>query len=237
MRKGKELSENIKIRFVVATRESQDKFFTDTAMGKSLSVYKHFPYAEIDLYTENTTGLSKLYNISIEKARNNPAILVFAHDDILITDYYWASNIVSSLNRFHIAGLAGNKRRLPNQPSWFFSNDNLQPDESEYLSGVVAHGSSFPPNNLSVYGETLKEVKLLDGLFLASHSQTLIDSDLRFDERFDFHFYDMDFCRSAELKNLKMGTLPLSVIHGSEGNFMTEQWKHGLIKYREKWGS
>ncbi len=57
---------------------------------------------------------------------------------------------------------------------------------------------------------------MLDGLFLAVSMQTLISAkDLRFDEQFDFHFYDLDFCRSAGKKEVSMGTWPISVTHAS----------------------
>jgi hypothetical protein len=41
---------------------------------------------------------------------------------------------------------------------------------------------------------------VLDGLLLAARSETLLSNQLTFDERFDFHFYNMDFCRQAEEK-------------------------------------
>jgi hypothetical protein len=41
---------------------------------------------------------------------------------------------------------------------------------------------------------------------LAARSNTLAEKGLRFDPLFDFHFYDLDFCRQAELRKLRMGT-------------------------------
>ena len=101
----------IKIRFVVATRHSRENFFKNTAMGRSLDLYR-FPFIELDLYELNTEGLSRVYNRSIQNARNNPAILVFAHDDIYLTDFYWADQLINSLERFDIVGVAGNKRKI-----------------------------------------------------------------------------------------------------------------------------
>jgi len=45
----------------------------------------------------------------------------------------------------------------------------------------------------------------------------------------------MDFCRSVEKANLKMGTIPLSVVHKSGGNFATGSWSAAYQKYIEKW--
>jgi hypothetical protein len=222
------------IRIVVATRESKDDFYAKTALGRSLALY-NFPSSELRLFEKNTTGLPVLYNQAIEEARNNPAVLVFVHDDIHLCDFDWAEKILNALDVFQIMGLAGNKRRVPKQPAWLFIDDDLTWDDLGNLSGAVGHGSGFPPQNLSIFGAARQEVKLLDGLLLAAHSQTLITKNIRFDERFAFHFYDMDFCRQAEAQNVTMGTWPLSVIHESEGNFGGDAWRAAYAQYLDKW--
>jgi GT2 family glycosyltransferase len=90
---------------------------------------------------------------------------------------------------------------------------------------------------VSSFGPSGVEVKLLDGLLLAADSATLIGNGLRFDEQFAFHFYDMDFCRQAELKGLRMGTWPLSVVHESGGAFGSQGWRDGYERYLRKYGS
>ena len=217
-----------KIRFVVATRESEADFLKKTATGRSLSIY-NFPFMEFQVFPDNKEGLSKLYNIAIQESISDPAILIFAHDDLHIIDYFWANQVFECLKKFDIVGLAGNKRRLPGQPGWAFVDDKFTWDDRSNLSGVVGHGKSFPPSNLSIFGTPGQEVRLLDGLMLICHSKTLVDADIRFDERFQFHFYDLDFCRQAELKNLRMGTWPLSLIHESGGSFGTTfaAWRNG----------
>jgi hypothetical protein len=226
--------QDIKIRFVIATRQTRENFFENTAMGRSLGLYS-FPFIELDLYELNNEGLSRVYNRSIQNAKNNPAILVFAHDDIYLPDFYWADQLVNSLKSFDIVGVAGNKRRISNQPSWAFVDSNFTWDLPENLSGVVGHGNGFPSCRISVFGPTCQEVKLLDGVFIASHSEFLNDSRIFFDERFDFHFYDLDFCRLAEQKGARMGTWCISLIHESGGNFNSPQWKLAKEKYFSKW--
>jgi hypothetical protein len=225
-----------RIRFVVATRESRDTFVTNTAMGRSLALYR-YDFVELRLAFENTRGLPEIYNIAIEEARNDPAILVFVHDDVHLLDYFFAERVLRSLDKFQVIGLAGNKRRVPRQPGWAFIDDKLTWDVPENLSGVVGHGTTFPPSNLSVFGAPGQEVKLLDGVMLIARSKTLIDHGLRFDETFDFHFYDMDFCRQAEAKHVSMGTFALPVIHESGGNFGSPGWQKGYQTYLEKWKS
>ena len=155
-----------------------------------------------------------------------------------ICDFFWAGRILQGLNQFGILGVAGNKRRLPKQSSWAKTDDIYTWDNFDNLCGIVAHGKGFPPDNLSFYGPSAQEVKSLDGLMLISYSETLHNNSLYFDERFDFHFYDMDFCRQAELKGVKMGTWPISVVHGSEGQAEPDDsWKAGYKRYLDKWES
>ncbi len=192
---------------------------------------------ELRLFAKNASGLPAVYNRAIAESIDDPAILLFAHDDIHICDFDWIDRILFTLRRFDIIGLAGNKRRVPNQPSWAFVDSKLTWDDAANLSGIVGHGKGFPPTSLSVYGAPFQEVKLLDGLLLACSSKTLRTSGLKFDDRFDFYFYDMDFCRQAESKNLKMGTCGLSVVHESVGRYHTESWRASYEAYLRKWGS
>lgn len=224
------------IRFVIATRASKEDFFAATAIGRSLSFYRNLEF-EVRLSVSNSRGLPVAYNQAIDEAAERPAILVFVHDDVLLADYFWPHRIRQALEKFRIVGLAGNRRRLPGQPSWAFIDDRLTWDDREHLSGVVGHGSGFPPANLSIFGPAVQEVKLLDGLFIAVKSATLAESGIRFDERFGFHFYDLDFCRQAESKGLSMGTMALSVVHESGGDFRSESWRRGYAAYLEKWGA
>ena len=188
------------------------------------------------MFDLNKKGLPCIYNQAIEAAKSDPAILVFVHDDVHLCDFFWAERIEYALSHFQIIGVVGNKRRVPMQPSWYYLDTNGTEDARENFSGKVGHGTAFPPLSLNDYGPTCEEVKLLDGLLLICHSSTLINNDLRFDERFDFHFYDLDFCRQAELKGLKMGTWSISVIHESRGNLGPQGWWKAYKKYFEKWG-
>jgi hypothetical protein len=223
-------------RFVCATRESATDFPTKTALGRSLTPYLQSPSVELRLFAENRLGLSRLYNEAIREAASRPAILIFVHDDVHLVDFFWAMHVLSGLRHFDVIGLAGNKRRAPRQPSWYYVDGLFSPDAPENLSGIVAHGKGFPPN-VTYYGPPGQQVKLLDGLFLASRSETLLAKQIEFDERFDFHFYDMDFCRQAEARNLRLGTWTVSVIHESVGNFNTPNWQMAYARYLEKWRS
>jgi Flp pilus assembly protein TadD len=227
------------IRFVCATRDTAEVFLAKSPLGRSLPLYRTFPRGqriELRLFKENTAGLSSVYNIAIEESRDDPAILVFIHDDVHLSDYYWADHLLDGLREFNIVGLAGNRRRCPRQASWMYLNDRFERDADENLSGVLGHGEGFPNlRQLSIYGEARRECKLLDGVLLAVRSATLIGGDLRFDPRFKFHFYDLDFCRQAEQRNLRMGTWPISVIHASAGNLGSDAWCAAYLDYLAKY--
>jgi len=226
---------SVKVRVVCATRVSAPAFPAGTALGRSLALYG--PLCELRLFPANVAGLPGLYNRAIEEAAHDPAVLVFVHDDVHLLDFHWPTRIVQGLEHFDILGLAGNRRRVPRQPAWRFLDDRFTRDQRENLSGIVAHGKGWPADYISAYGPPGYEVKLLDGVLLAAHSTRLIAREVRFDPAFDFHFYDLDFCRTAEQRGLRMGTWPISVMHESDGAFGSESWRRGYERYLAKWKS
>lgn len=225
----------VKVRLVCATRHSEEAFAADAALGRSLRLYQSYRFLSLRLFPSNVEGLPRVYNRAIREAASDPAVLVFVHDDVHLCDFCWPLHLLDDLKGFDIVGLAGNRRRVSRQPAWAFVDQEFKWDEPANLSGVVGHGRSFPPPNLSVYGLPRQEVKLLDGVFLAVHSETLLAKRVEFDERFDFHFYDMDFCRTAEQRSLRMGTCTVSAIHESGGSYGSAAWHAGYQRYLEKW--
>lgn len=218
---------------VVATRKSAQDFWSQTATGQSLAYYR-YPFVEVALFAENKTGLPEIYNDVIEKYLAQDVALVFVHDDVWITDLYWTRTLWTGLASYDIVGLVGNTQFTPNQASWGFLDTQGTWDVVNNLSGVIAHGPDFPPKSLGVFGP-VGPVKLLDGVFLATTSQVLRDNNLRFDTRFAFHFYDMDWCRSADERGLRLGTIALSVVHQSGGNFSSSAWREAYQVYQAKW--
>lgn len=225
----------MKITLVVATRASEQDFYKKTATGRSLAFHKP-PFVEVRLFPNNTEGLPTVYNRAIRESSGVPTTLIFAHDDLHILDFYWFHRIKEGLNNFGVIGLVGNRRRVPKQPSWAFIDTKFTWDKQENFSGVVGHGKGFPPNGLNIFGSPRQQVVLLDGLLLASENKTLLENNLMFDERFKFHFYDLDFCRQAEVKKISCGTWDLSLIHESGGSFGSEAWKASYQQYLQKWG-
>lgn len=222
------------IRVVSASRLSERDFWNHAALGVSLRRLGHDARLLANVVFENVHGLPEIYNAAIAEARDHE-FLVFVHDDVWIDDYFLADRVLEGCQKFDVIGLAGNRRRVAGQPGWAFVNDRFAWDDRANLSGCVAHGS-VPFGAVSSFGPVPAECELLDGVFLAARKSVLINRDVRFDSRFRFHFYDMDFCRSARQEGLKLGTWPICITHQSGGAFGSPEWIEACRTYLDKWG-
>jgi hypothetical protein len=224
---------NAKVRVVCATRETAENFPVKTALGRSLALYGTL--FELRLFPSNSRGLPHAYNADISESESDLAILVFVHDDLHLLDFHWPARIAQGLSKFDVIGVAGNRRRVPGQPAWRFLDDRFTRDQRENLSGVVALGRGGPADRVNGYGVPGHEVKLLDGVLLAARSETLRSKQVLLDEAFDLHFCDLDLCRTAEIRGLRMGTWAIDVMHESDGAFGTAGWRQGYQRYIAKW--
>lgn len=249
-----------KIRLVCATRVSASDFWTKTLLGRSLSFFRDCSHEfELRLFPENKLGLPVLYNLALDEVRNEPQILVFVHDDVHFLDFFWPASIREGLASFDLIGLAGCKRRYPRQMSWIlylYGTDSIGKIERCDASGMIGHLASadierdagqrdlapakpitlIDSQILSYFGPPRQQVCLLDGVLLACNSNTLVNHEIRFDERFEFHYYDMDLCRQFERKELRMGTWSISVLHASQGSY-NSQFFADYPKFANKWGN
>jgi hypothetical protein len=225
----------LSIKLVCATRLSERAFWRTSALGRSLAPYQSDPNLSIDIRFLNSAGLPEVYNRHLV---GKPAadIVVFVHDDVWLDDADWLAKVRLALRRFDIVGVAGNTRVSKNQPAWLFRERGPEGFvwDSVYLSGSIGHGH-LSRGPISHYGPAPVRCKLLDGVFLAARSLSLVNSKVLFDERFRFHFYDMDFCRSADRAGLALGTWPITLTHQSQGVFGNPQWEEGHGTYFKKW--
>lgn len=222
------------IDLVCATRMTPEEFWSKGALGLSLRRLHHESRLRPRIYFENKLGLPLLYNQRIVVEDASP-VMAFIHDDVWIDDHFFFEHVMAGVTAYDVIGVAGNRRRLPGQPSWAFANTKFEWDDRSYLSGAVAHGpSAFGP--VSAFGATPADCELLDGVLLAAKREVLLRSGVRFDERFEFHFYDMDFCRSARAAGLRVGTWPIALTHQSEGGFSSNGWLQSYQRYIGKWG-
>jgi GT2 family glycosyltransferase len=182
-------------------------------------------------------GLSEIFNQALDAA--DPGTdLVFVHDDVYLNDWFLTQHVAEALRHFDIVGLAGSANPDLSQPSWGLRFDadlnplGWQPELRK--SGAVNHFDYTCPD-VMVYGPTPMPCMLLDGLFLAVRTSVIKEHGVRFDERFRFHCYDLDFCRSALSRQLRIGTWPIAVTHDSGGAFGSTAFKEGARAYLDKW--
>lgn len=246
------MSDNV--RLVCATRLSRDEFWQKSLLGRSLSLFRNELLPELTIQYDNrptehrpaAEGLPAIYNRIIDNSAEPGVHLLFVHDDVFIHDVFLVERLLEAFQRFDIVGLAGSRSNDLDQPSWAleFDPDTLVPlgwQKHGLFAGAVSHRLApierHPPEpELGIYGPLVSPCTLLDGLFLAVRSPILGRySGLRFDERFDFHHYDIDFCRQATEIGLSLGTWPILVTHASGGNFASEAFRASARSYLAKW--
>jgi GT2 family glycosyltransferase len=224
------------IEFVSATRLTRDDFWEKSALGRSLL---RIDPADHDRWIakvafENRRGLPEIFNERIQASEAD--ILAFIHDDIWIDDFFICDHLEEALREFEVVGVAGNRRRVARQPSWHFVRvtTEFHWDEFANLCGAIAHGAE-PFGEVSRFGPTYEECELLDGVFIAARRGTLAGRAVLFDTRFKFDFYDMDFCRTARARGLRLGCWPIALTHQSKGLFGSASWQAGYAAYLGKW--
>ena len=221
------------IDVVTATRLSRTDFAATSPLARSLQRLAKDPRLTPRVAFDNTRGLPEIYDRAIE-AGDTGDILVFVHDDVWLEDFYFADRVIEGLKQFDVIGVAGNSRRVPGQDTWARSPKAGRLD-LPHLRGAIAHGDG-PMGKVGFYGPIVGEVEVLDGVFIAARRDTLLKNGVRFDRRFDFHFYDLDFCRTARGKGLRLGTWPISMTHQSTGNPNSPAWREAREAYFAKWG-
>jgi len=223
------------VQIVSATRCAPGDFQIKTALGKSLERLAHDGRMTVRVATSNSRGLPLVYNEMLDQATDD-TVMVFMHDDIWIDDYYLIQRVLQGLDQFDVIGIAGNRRRVANQPGWHFKDIEGHQDDPENLSGLIACGPQ-PGGEVQYYGAVPAACELLDGVFLAGKKRTLTQHNVRFDPLFDFHFYDMDFCRTARQNGLRLGTWPICLTHQSNPIFGSLEWQRNYQAYLTKWSS
>ena len=224
-------SQHAVIEVVCATGRSP-LAFAATPLGRSLTTHSGDTRLVAHIVYHNAFGLPEIYNQRI--LHTHADVVVFIHDDVWIDDPEPADALLRGLSAFDIVGVAGNRRLPPHHVGWAFIDERFTWDSARHLSGAVAHGP-LPCGAVSRYGETPAECQLLDGVLLAARPDVLRRRSTLFDPAFDFHFYDLDFCRTAATHGLRLGTWPIAITHVSGGSFGSPLWRSNHRRYRQKW--
>ena len=223
------------VELVSATRLAPGDFMQKAPLGQSLNRLSFDLRVKSRIFPDNSVGLSTIYNRVIDLEDDPTDVLVLLHDDVWIDDIFLADRVLEGLKTFDVIGVAGNRRRLPGQVIWSLDSKTGRGEgEPGNLSGAISQVRPF--GVVTPFGDAGVACELLDGVFLAAKRSTLRQAGVRFDEQFDFHFYDLDFCRTARRAGLSLGTWPISITHRSWGAYNSPEWKAKCGLYLEKWG-
>lgn len=180
------------------------------------------------MFIVNAEGVSltKIYSEVIEKCETD--IVIFIHDDIEFLKKGWGFEIVKLFQKnkeYGIIGVAGAAEFTDNCAWW----------TNKEVYGQVLHrhdGKSWLSAYSPLIREGLKEVCVIDGLFIAVHKGRITKN---FDMEFGpFHHYDTSFCISNFIDGkCKIGvTTDIRIAHEligeTKGNW--EENKELLIK-------
>lgn len=223
---------------VAATTLDEATFLREAPLARTLALHGDTARLRVKVAFNNCDGLPLIYNRAIAHAEPDDIVL-FCHDDVALDDPWLPDRLVEALDQFDVVGVAGCAEPDPAHSSWTYGHTTSDVQgrlcfSPEHLAGRMRHGTA-EKSHLTVYGPAPRAVELLDGCFLAVRGATLIERGLRFDTLFDFHFYDLDFCRSASALGLRQGVWPLAITHASGGAFGSDGWQANLARYWSKW--
>ena len=220
-------------RIIVATGTGAEEFHRHKATGRT-ALRGLPPGCDLLVYPDNEAGLPRVYNDAIEKSKHYD-FLVFCHDDVHFLDHFWIDRCREGLAHFDILGVAGARDTSPSQVGWCFTDQLGVLIDPARLAGTIAHGKAWPPDSVDRFGPSRVPVDLIDGVFIACRTGALLRHGLRFDERFDFHFYDLDFSNAARAAGLSIGVWDIALMHESTGGFGSLGWQANHARYAAKW--
>lgn len=182
----------------------------------------------------NKDGLPKVYNRFLEDPQYSKDILLFVHDDVEIEDMFLIEKLQNS--PYEVTGLAGTKKIDLSKPSGW----HLMSSREDWV-GEVAHAEIKDGKKrvwTTCFGPTDSRALLIDGLFIAVDVKSLKEKNIKFNEKFEFHHYDLSFCMDCNAARVKVGVLPIRVVHHGLGDSMiSEQWKVSAEIFKQIYGT
>jgi glycosyltransferase involved in cell wall biosynthesis len=216
-------TQNNALSVVISTRSTEN-----VSLKHLMERFAH-PKTEFLIYENNNQySLSELYNKGLSESKND--IIIFLHDDIIVETPSITRKIIKLFENnpdYGIIGLAGTDTLVSGM--WWEKRDRM--------FGQVKHqheGRTWKNTYSNSFGDNLKEVVCVDGLFFAVHKNRIKE---KFDEDFKgFHFYDIPFSVSNHLNGVKVGvTTKIMVIHKSIG-MVDKKWELNKMFFEAKYG-
>jgi len=175
------------------------------------------------IFVENdgSKSLTQVYNEGLEQSIND--IVVFIHDDLEFETKNLTPKIIKLFDRnpeYGILGLAGTDNLLSGQ--WWEDKDSMQ-GQVGHINGDKRYVSKYSKS----FGDTIKEVTVIDGLFMMVHKKRIKKT---FDTQFEgFHFYDLPICLLNHLEGVKIGvTTKIKLYHKSIGE-VDKKWRKNKL--------
>jgi hypothetical protein len=221
---------------VVVVSCTQSKSQEDTLIYKSYHENLRSTCTELIVKTNNKTGLSEQYNVSLGCFKKTDADwLVLVHDDVYIDDMRLVKKLDDARKLgYDIVGLAGClEPRIVQYNLWHIMA------EKKNLRGIVFHPCNKEGQIMSTcFGPTPSRVAIIDGLFIAIHIPSVKNNDWKFNENYKFHHYDISSCIDANKHKLKIGVMPINVIHTSPGLASVEDknWSESNKRFIKEYG-
>lgn len=188
-------------------------------------VKKYFSHPKNQyIFVENNEGrsLTEVYNEGLERATND--IVVFIHDDLEFVTKNLTPKIIKLFNNnpeYGILGIAGSDNLISGM--WWEDKDSMQGQV-----GHINNGKRYISKFSKSFEEKIKEVVIIDGLFMMVHKKRIKKT---FDEQFKgFHFYDLPICLLNYLEGVKIGvTTKFKLYHNSIGEVDKKWHKNKLF--------
>lgn len=203
---------------------------------------------DISIVYGNTDGLPVVYNrfLNDEQIKDYDYVILL-HDDIWLNDVLVFDKIVGVSSFYDIIGVCGGKEwratmDLNTPISWTSATKSaggsgfmLHCLKNENTEEKYENMNYFSSN----YGKSPSKTMTLDGCFLCLTKKAINNTKCRFDKQFKFHYYDIDFCTTAYVNKLSLGTAPILITHESLGegvydNSYLEAQRLYLTKWFEK---
>lgn len=230
-----------KVILVVASEKTDFKLSSDISLDEAIGIVKDTFQLETEIKTffNNTKGLCECYNSVLAEYRNNndTRFMILMHDDVSFNYVNVVRRLIELENKYAIIGFAGSEYvNLKASPLTWYTASNSRP---ETRFGRITHADP-PFCNESFFNHDRADildsaVVAIDGLCIILTRAALRNS-ITFDEKFKFHFYDLDFCLTALKQNLKIGVMVEPVIHTSVGKgILHSTYCQYEVDFRIKW--
>lgn len=197
------------------------------------------PYEVIAIDNRNSSkGICEVYNNGASVAKF--AIVCFMHEDICIKTENWGKIVLSIFDKnpkAGIVGVAGGGYKSLTPSGWY--NVDFQHAEKSFQNIIQGYKYNMKENFHALHNplvEKLSEVVCVDGVWLCTRKELVLEKP--FDQTLltGFHGYDVDFCLHHFGVYQIFVTYEILLIHFSEGNF-TKLWLDEVLKLHHKWRS